>query len=113
MDLFAMAFEIQRAYGSYLRDHVSVDFVRSGPAPYDMPLIGFDEDGHAYLELESLDWHTRERVSLAVTEVELAAKGTTLNGERIEAVMSGGVLGQRIEAAVLQLQAPPPLWVDP
>jgi hypothetical protein len=92
---------LERAYGQYLWQHCRVDFVRGGGLPY----VQTAPDGSPYVELESLDWHTREKVSLKEPSMLQMAAG----GPRIGRAM----IAERIERAVALLQEPPPLWVDP
>ncbi len=95
-----MAFQLDLAYGAYLRQHVAVDFVRGGTLPF----VSLDVQGQPYCELESLTWGTKERVSLAVATV------LEITGPRGAA---GHLIGERIDRAAARLREPPPLWVDP
>ena len=101
MDLNTWELALDQAYGYILARYHRVDFVRGGSLPH----VATAPDGSPYVELESLDWQTREKVSL---------KGPSM----LEQVVGGATIGRsmiadRIERAVVQLQKPPPLWVDP
>lgn len=106
IDVYAIGYELDKAYGFGIARECRVDFVRrlshnSGAGG--VPLIGFDDDGAAYVEMESLDWGTRRRVSLAPpSPLAVLAKGRGFTGR---------VLRDRIDRAVAELREPPPLWV--
>lgn len=98
-DPFALACALDDAYDHVLAQYCSVDFVRAGGLPF----VGIDTGGSAWVELESLDWGTRRRVSLSVPELEIMAKP---RGHSVR------IISDRIERAVAELREAPPFYVE-
>lgn len=94
-DIGALMLALDHSYGHMLRRFVGVDFHRAGSLPY----IGV-EDGKPYVDLVSLDWGTRARVSLHLSEMQKVAVDRPAT-----------IIADRIETAAKEVQEPPPFWV--